>query len=269
MQRAVKIVRPANAIKIAATSWFAVLFCGQLFFALYISILFGANLLLATPENVNESGLMVGYVAGDMFGNAMLFFHVLTGAMLSIGGALQFWPVLRRHFVNFHRWNGRVFLTIGVAGALSGLYMTWFREARLGDVSAMGVTLNGLLIPVMAILAFMAIRRNALAQHVRFATHCFLLINGVLFFRLYLMMWYMVNQGPLGNTSTLDGPADLFLSYGCYGIPMLLAELYFLAKRRESAWFAWVTAMLIGLGTLLTAAGVVGAVTMMWIPRLF
>jgi hypothetical protein len=60
----------------------------------------------------------------------MLFSHVLAGAVLSAGGLLQLLPWLRRRMPGWHRWNGRVFLVLALAGTLSGLFLTWVRGSR-------------------------------------------------------------------------------------------------------------------------------------------
>jgi len=101
----------------------------------------------------------------------------------------------------------------------------------------------------------------------RWAIHAFILVNGVWFFRLYLMAWYVGNRGPNGNTATIDGPMDIFLSYACYGMPMLIAECVFWAKRQKQASKIWAITVLTSIGTLITLLGVVAAIFMMWIPR--
>jgi hypothetical protein len=53
------------------------------------------------------------------------------------------------HIAQF-RWNGRMFLTLGLLGALTGLYLTWVRGSRLSDIGSIGLTLNGLLILLAA-----------------------------------------------------------------------------------------------------------------------
>jgi len=104
--------------------------------------------------------------------------------------------------------------------------------------------------------------------HMRWAIHTFILVNGVWFFRLYLMAWYAANQGPNGNPSTIDGPIDIFLSYACYGIPMIIAECVFWAKRQKQATTTWAVSALTAIGALITLMGVVAAIFMMWIPRI-
>jgi hypothetical protein len=76
------------------------------------------------------------------------------------------------------------------------------------------------------------------------------------------------NQGPNGNTANIDGPMDIFLSYACYGIPMLIAECVFWAKRQKQASKTWAVTVVTSIGALITLMGVAAAIMMMWIPRI-
>ncbi len=264
-------VSPASAdraLLLGVTSWVVVALVGQWLFALYIAVMYALPLATGDFAAANKARPITGYVAGDTLGNAMLFAHVLPAALLSVCGVLQLLPVLRRRWPALHRWNGRVFLTMGLLGALSGLYLTWVRGSRLSDLGAIGITVNGLLIPVAVLLAWRAARAREFVQHRRWAVHAFLLINGVWTFRLYLMGWYLVNQGQNGNTNTLDGPMDLFFSVACYALPMAVAELWFWAQRQRSAQPKWWVAAVQSVGALVTLLGVVAAALMMWWPRI-
>lgn len=260
--------RAKQFLQLSVSAWVAIALIGQWFFASYIFVLYVYPIVTGNLELVNLSKPIIGYVEGDTFGNASLFSHVIPAAFLSVGGIIQLLPIVRKKFPAVHRWNGRMFLTLGLLGALSGLYLTWVRGARLSDLGSLGITLNGMLILVAVVMAW----RNATAKqfdaHMRWATHAFLLVNGVWFFRLYLMAWYVTNQGPNGNTANIDGPMDIFLSYACYGIPMLIAECVFWAKRQKQVTRIWTITALASIGTLITLLGVVAAIIMMWIPRI-
>lgn len=256
------------ALKASATFCLLGLLLSQWTFATYIFYVYARSLLLGSPEMINQTGLITGHVVGDTIGNTLLFAHVIPAGLLSLSGILQLIPWLRQRFSYIHRFNGRFFLCMGLIGALSGLYLTWFRGSRLSDIAALGITLNGVLIPVAVMLAWRFARQRNFSQHARWAVQAFLLINGVLFFRLFLMAWYFINQGPNGNSNNLDGPMDMFLSFACYLVPMLFAELYFWASRRRTSIVLWsVTATLTVAGTL-TFIGLLATVTMMWLPRI-
>ena len=160
-----------------------------------------------------------------------------------------------------------MFFVLGVTGALSGLYLSWIAGLRLSNLGAMGITLNGLLIPVAIYFAWRTAIKKQFAAHQRFAVHSFLLVNGVWTFRLYLMGWYVINQGSNGNTKTIDGPADIAISFACYLLPMVIAELIFWAKRNSSDSLKWMVSGITLTGGVLTLIGVGAAGLLMWYPR--
>jgi hypothetical protein len=251
----------------AIKTWIGAVFLGQWLFALYIFAQFTMPWLSGQLDESQFAHMIRGYRNGETINNAVLLLHVIPVMLISLSATFQLVPMIRSRFPVFHRWNGRLFLVVGFFGAISGLYMTWGIGSRLSDLGALGVTLNGILIPVFVYLAWRtAVNRN-FALHRRYAVHAFILINGVWSFRLYLMSWYMIHQGPYGNSRLIDGPADVALSLASYLLPMAVAELVFWAERRREAWVSFVSSITVSLMALLTFFGVYAASTMMWIPR--
>ncbi|TDF37647.1 DUF2306 domain-containing protein [Alteromonadaceae bacterium M269] len=261
-------IKAESALKLSVSSWLVVALIGQWLFALYILTTFAFPLVGGGVGNVDFSHMITGYIEGDNSGNFAMLAHIIPAALLSMGGVIQIMPYVRKNYPAFHRWNGRLFLTLGLIGAVTGLYLTWGRGSRLSDIGAYGISLNGVLILVVSLLAWRYAMLKKFDLHKRFAVHAFILINGVWTFRLYLMSWFMINQGANGNNSTLDGPADLFFSYACYALPMLVAELYFWAKRQKSKVKKAAVSGVLWVGTLVTTLGVFGAFTLMWLPRI-
>lgn len=260
--------RAKQFLNFSVSFWVIIALVGQWFFATYVLVMYVFPIVTGNPELVNLTQPIIGFVKGDTFGNAALFSHVIPAALLSMGGIIQLLPIVRRKFPAVHRWNGRMFLSLGLMGALSGLYLTWVRDARLSDIGSLGITLNGILIVVAAVLAWRYAKLKQFEVHQRWAIHAFLLVNGVWFFRLYLMAWYVTNQGQNGNTSNIDGPMDIFLSFACYGIPMIIAEWLFWAKRQKKSSRIWMVFTITSIGGTITLLGVVAAITLMWIPRI-
>lgn len=259
---------PDTALKNTVSTWFLVGLLGQWFFVVYICFRWGMPLLTGNFESINGSNGIDGYVPGDTAGNGMIYIHVIAAAILSFGGMLQLVPALRQKFPTLHRLNGRLFFTLGILGALTGLYLTWLRGSRLSDIGSLGVTLNGFLIPIFIYYAWRFAITGKIALHRRFAVHSFLLVNGVWMFRLYLMGWYVVTGGGYGNSRTLDGPADMIISFACYLLPMAFAELYFWAQRQRNEKHKWLALGVLGVGCLITMIGVGCAIMLMWIPRI-
>ena len=250
----------------SARAWFVAALASQWIFAAYIGWVLAWPLLLGDGEAVNRTSLITGHVAGDTLGNASLLAHVLAAAVLNAVGLLQMVPWLRRRYPGWHRGAGRAFMTLALLGVASGLYMTWLRGSRLSDVSAIAISLNGLLIVLAVAVAWRHARAHRFADHRRWAIRAFLLVSGVWMLRLGLMGWILVNQGPRGNTAQLDGPFDVAWVFGCYLVPLAVAELYFRAERAGLVAQRAI-ALLLAVCALLTALGTVAALMFMWLPH--
>jgi hypothetical protein len=250
----------------SARAWFVAALASQWIFAAYITWVLAWPLLLGDGEAVNRTSLITGHVAGDTLGNASLLGHVLAAAVLNAVGLLQLVPWLRRRFPGWHRRAGRVFMTLALLGVASGLYMTWLRGSRLSDVSAIAISLNGVLIVAAVVMAWRLARQRRFDAHRRWAIRAFLLVSGVWMLRLGLMGWILVNQGPRGNTAQLDGPFDVAWVFGCYLVPLAVAELYFRAERAGPGAQRAVAMLLAGCAGL-TALGTGAAFAFMWLPH--
>lgn len=263
------VTLPSDLIlKHTVRGWVGAALIGQWAFAIYILSLYAIPLLVGATAQADDISPTRGFDASASFNSIMFFAHIVPAALMALSGLFQLFPKVRAKYPKFHRWNGRMFFVLGLSGALTGLYLTWGAGIRFSDFGALGITLNGLLIPVAIGLAWRAIRNKNIAEHERWAVHSFLLVNGVWTFRLYLMGWYLVNQGPNGNTRTVDGPMDIFFSYACYLLPMLFAELIFWAKRKKSHKVNITVIATTSFALISTLIGVVAAAMMMWGPRI-
>ncbi len=249
----------------SARAWFLAALASQWLFAAYIAWTLVRPLTGADAASIDGSRLITGHVVGDTPGNAALLGHVLAAAIINVLGLLQLVPVLRR-FPSWHRWAGRTFMALSLLAALSGFYMVWGRDSRLSDVSAIAITLNGLLILVAIVMAWRLALRRRFAEHRRWAIRAFLLVSGVWFLRLGLMAWVIINQGPKGNTPHLDGTFDAFWVFACYLGPLAIAELYFHAEA-GSRRMQFTAAGVLALSVALTLLGTFGAFTFMWLPH--
>ena len=257
-----KMLSFANArlsLDYATKTWFVIALLGQWSFAIYVFIQY------AVPFLTGIDPVDAGMRQAPASATVVFFMHIIPTIYLASMGILQLVPSIRSKYRGFHRWNGRIFLTLGVLGAATGLYLKFVA----GMAFSQGIALNGLLIIVMAVLSWYFARNRRFDLHQRFAVHTFFLVNGVWSFRLYLMAWLMLNQGPNGNTPNVDGPMDIFISYACYLVPMLVAELYFWAKKQKATLRAWSSAVVMALGALITFLGVIAALLMLWTPQIY
>lgn len=261
-------ISPQKSLDNMVKCWLIIALVGQWFFAAYIIAVYALPTILGNSELTNAISPTRGIDSKARIDILMFFTHILPAALMAMSGLLQLVPKIRQKYPKFHRYNGRMFFVLAISGAVTGLYLTWGAGFRLSDIGSLGVTLNGLLIPIAIFFAWRFAMKKQIALHQRFAVHSFILVNGVWSFRLYLMAWYIINQGSNGNTKTLDGPADITLSFACYLLPMLIAELIFWAKRNNNEAIKWQGVVVASIGALITLVGVIAASMMMWYPRI-
>lgn len=249
--------------------WFAVAAIGQLIFAAYVAGLYGRATVTGQPELWNKV-MPHGYVAGDTFFNFVLGLHLSFAFVITVGGLLQLLPPIRRALPAFHRWTGRAYLFAAALMSVGGLVMVWGRGA-VGDLSQhVAISLNALLILGCAAMAWRHARARRYDLHRPWALRLFLAVSGVWFFRVGLMFWIVVNQGPVGfDPKSFSGPALTVLAFAVYAIgPLGLLELYLRAQKSRSGRLQYAAAVVFALVTLVMGVGVTAAAAFMWLPRL-
>lgn len=258
-----------TALNSAARLWFVVAVLGQWMMAFYVAAFYGGSALRGDIEAWSKV-LPRGYVAGDTTGNAVVAMHLFLAVIVFVGGPLQIIPQVRARLPRFHRWNGRLYLLAAVATSLGGLYMLWIRGGAVGDVSQhIGISLNAVAIVLCAVMAWRYAVARDLVAHRRWALRLFLVVPGVWFFRIGLMLWLVLNQGPVGfDPKSFEGPFLTFLSFAQYLLPLAVLELYLRTKARAGARGQLAMAGSLFVLTLAMGVGIVAATMGMWLPRL-
>jgi hypothetical protein len=90
--------------------------------------------------------------------------HVLGGALFFVLLPFQFSRRIRKRYVRFHRWSGRVLLLTGTASTIAGLSFGLLTPYA-GTPEAVVVALVGAFFLVSAWLAWQAIRRRDIDLH--------------------------------------------------------------------------------------------------------
>jgi hypothetical protein len=241
---------------------------GQLIFAMHIAGFYGRPALAGRPELWNKI-LPHGYVSGEPFLNLVLGVHLLFAAVITVGGLLQLVPIIRSKAPGFHRWTGRTYLVAAALMAVDGLILLWVRGA-VGDFSQhIAISFNALLILYCAAMAGRYALARRIDLHRRWALRLFLAVSGVWFFRVGLMFWIIVNQGPVGfDENTFTGPALTILGVVAYLLPQGVVQLYFRAQQGEGSHMRYAVAGGLTLLTLMIAVGVVAATAILWLPNM-
>ena len=93
----------------AATFCYLTIAAGQLLFLAFILLYYYARTLSGNFAGWNDKPIITGYVAGDTAGNIFFAVHVLLAAVITFGGLVQLFPVIRNCWPALHRWNGRLY----------------------------------------------------------------------------------------------------------------------------------------------------------------
>ncbi len=259
----------ATALRWATVLWFVVAAIGQIAFIGFILAFYGVRTATGNFAGWNDKPLITGYVKGDGVGNAVFAAHVLLASVVTLAGLMQMIPALRRKWPRLHRWTGRTFLTIAVFMVMSGVWMTLVRGTYLSLVSAVAISIDGLLILIFAGLAWRHAVKRRFDQHRLWALRAFMVVSGVWFLRVGVMGWIVVNRGPVGMTDHMSGPADVALTFGSYLIPLAVLELHGAAERSVGEVPKVLMAVLMAAAAVFTAAGVFGTIAFMWSPYVF
>lgn len=248
-----------TALRGAVALWLLVALIGQWAFFYYIAVFYGAATLsgdFATWAVLSKMGA-TAYVEGDTVGNLTFGAHAMAAGVVALGGALQLMPQVRSRFPRFHRWNGRLFLTIVVALSLSGFWLVWVRGSAPSRLNGFSTTINGVLILTFAGLAWRTAVARRFAVHRRWAIRLFLVSNAQWFLRIGVFGYFIINMG-LGRKASMSDPFLQFWTFGCYAVPLAIAELYLRARDRGGPAFrATIAGGLVTL-TLLMTVGILG-----------
>jgi uncharacterized membrane protein len=90
--------------------------------------------------------------------------HILPAFLFIVLGALQFVKSLRAKWPQFHRWNGRLVLILGLIIGISGIVMG-FKMAISGVSEKAAITFFGILFLFSLVRAFICIRQKKIALH--------------------------------------------------------------------------------------------------------
>ena len=265
LQRASRLA--PKALRLAVAAWFVVAMLGQWLMAAYVLVLYGGVTLRGDPAGWNQV-MEHGHVAGEPVGNAVVVGHVGFAFVVLLGGALQAIPAIRRRWPVLHRWNGRVYLAAVALMCLGGLAMQLTRASLQTFVFTSALILDVAMTVGFGWLAWRSARARRFDAHRRWALRTFVAASAQWVFRISLMLWIVVNQGPAGfDPDTFEGPTTTVLAFAQFLLPLALLELYFRAQAAGPR-LQWAAAGVLGSTALATAGGIAAAAMILWLPRM-
>tara|TARA_R110000744_G_scaffold330089_1_gene435622 strand:+ start:220 stop:1029 length:810 start_codon:yes stop_codon:yes gene_type:complete len=250
------------ALTTVAKFWFTVAVIGQWIMVYYVIVHYGGSLLSGNTDVLESPN-------GNMSGLIALIIHVLIAVIIMGFGPLQLIPQIRAKAPKFHRLNGRVYMVTIFIGSLLGLYLIWgYGKMPGGQAMFLAMNIMVLLIITFAVLALRNVIAGKIKQHRQWALRLFMVVSAGWFFRVGLMAWILINQGPVGfDPETFEGPFIIALAFAQYLIPLALLELYFWAQNKADATGKYAVSVVLMAATLVMGLGIFGAAATMWLPN--
>lgn len=124
------------------------------------------------PSSFNPSG---GPALDSSFSQhkAVTLIHILPGLLFMILGPLQFMPHLRRKHIQFHRWNGRIFLIAAFVVGVSAICLPFVLSPIGGLTEATGTLVFGTYFLLALTKAWTHIRRKNIVLHRKWMIRAF------------------------------------------------------------------------------------------------
>jgi uncharacterized membrane protein len=248
-----------TALRGAVAFWLAMALIGQWAFFYYIAAFYGTSTLTGHLEVWNRLAAIgrTPYVAGDTAGNLAVAAHALGAGVIALGGALQLIPQIRARAPRFHRWLGRVFLSMVTGLSVSGYYLVWIRGTSPSLLDAFATSLNGALILAFVYLAYRAARARDFVVHRRWAMRLYLVSNAQWFLRVGFFAYFIASR-MLGHKAGIADPFLRLWTFGCFLVPLAVLELYLRAKSGGSRAMRLAVAVGLVAITLLMSLGMFG-----------
>jgi hypothetical protein len=257
-----------GALNGAARFWLIAIIVGQGLFLFYILAFYFPSILTGNYETWNHKAMvMKAYVPGDTAGNFAFAVHVMMAAVVTFGGTFQLVPRIRAKAPAVHRWTGRAFLTTCIVASVMGLWMTWIRLDPTTELNnTLSISFDGVLIIGFAILAWRTAAKRDFAAHRRWAMRTFMVANGVWFLRVGISAYGMFHK--LSGAGPSVGAVYEVWSWGCYLAPLLILELFMLAKAKGGPTSRMAMSGLLAVATLIMCVGILASWMGMFAPTL-
>lgn len=256
------------ALRVATVFWFTVLVAGQIIFATSVAMFYGLTAMRGDVHAWSKH-LARGYIQGDALSNTALIIHLASAVLITLSGAIQFLPQVRRRAPGFHRWNGRIFILTAFSVSLAGIGLEIMHATANTLMQSIGNGALALLIMSSAALALRFAIKRDFVRHRRWALRLFLLTSAALFIRASVIL-YVLLVGGAGSLdlSSIQGPVLTVLTFAQFAIPLLVLELYFRAQISVASLPRVAMAAFLVAVTLVMGAGIAAASVGLFVPNM-
>jgi uncharacterized membrane protein len=160
-----------------------------------------------------------------MFGNSLfnnqlwVVMHMVGGSMALLLGPIQFWPFIRKRFVSFHRFSGKIYMT--------GIALIGISAGRLSLVSScVPCRVSLFLLTVFAVLstwfAWRAIKTRNIKTHRHMMVRSYVCVLGFVAVRIDDIYALDFLFGSITDPTFRRVVNEYFFSF----VPLIIAEIF-------------------------------------------
>lgn len=141
--------------------------------------------------------------------------HVACGLLALIIGPLQFWPKIRRDYLQFHRIAGRIYVVAVLVGSAAAFGLASKIEGS--PAYSLGLAGLGTAWLTTTVMAFVAIRRKNIEQHRQWMVRSYVVTFAFVTFRL-------LDDSLRAMHLLTDDERSKVLAWACWAVPLLVTE---------------------------------------------
>lgn len=169
-----------------------------------------------TPENTRFATLP-----------APVIIHIISATFYTVVGAFQFHPGLRRRRPRWHRISGRILVPMGIAAALSGLWMNAVYALPADSYGPLWIArwVFGLGMAAAIVLAFRAVLRRDFKTHRAWMIRAYAIAVGAGTQVITSLIWFIIVGEGAENTTSVP-------LIGGWVVNLLIAE--WIIRRRPT-----------------------------------
>lgn len=165
---------------------------------------------------------------------AVLFGHMVSGAILTLAAPLQALPVLRRRWPGLHRRAGYWIGALAMVTGIGGLVYIVARGTIGGPWMSAGFALYGVLLMLAAVNTIYHAIAKDLRRHGRWAARLVVLAVGSWIYRMHYGLWYLATDG-MASDDAFTGRFDRVQVFAFFLPYLLILECVFLWRDRRRA----------------------------------
>ena len=143
---------------------------------------------LLPPAMAHDAVLLDQWFASQA---GLTWAHILAGGLFLSLTPFQFSAGIRRRYVRFHRWSGRVLLMVAPPAALTGLLLQ-IRSPYGGILALTATVAVAVLFLASGLMAYVAIRRRDTATHRDWMIRLFAVALGAAVVRMAGLVLYII-----------------------------------------------------------------------------